>query len=46
MATVGAYSMVATLLWGLKTQKPATDAEFIFDSVQAAWESVRYRAEP
>jgi hypothetical protein len=41
----GCAPAIATLLWGLKTEKSATDAEFIFDSVQAAWESVRYRAE-
>jgi hypothetical protein len=40
----GCAPAIATLLWGLTTSKPATDAEFIFDTVQAAWEAVRHRA--
>jgi len=34
---------IATLLWGIDTQESATDAEFIFESVQAAWEFVKHR---
>jgi hypothetical protein len=34
---------IATLLWGVNTTKEATEAEFIFDNVVAAWEAVRHR---
>ena len=40
----GCARAIATLMWGVNTQKGATEAEFIFDSVDAAWESVRHRA--
>lgn len=34
---------IATLLWGINTTKEATEADFIFDNVVAAWEAVRDR---
>lgn len=34
---------IATLLWGVNTTKEATEVEFIFDNVVAAWEAVRHR---
>lgn len=34
---------IATLLWGVNTTKEATEMEFIFDSVEEAWEAVRDR---
>ena len=34
---------IATLLWGGNTQRAATEAEFIFESVEQAWEAVRRR---
>jgi len=34
---------IATVMWGLDTQKQATEADFIFETVEAAWESVRHR---
>ena len=34
---------IATLLWGVSTQKAATEAGFIFESVEEAWEAVRHR---
>jgi hypothetical protein len=40
----GCARAIATLLWGVDTQKAATEADFIFDNVEAAWESVRHRA--
>jgi len=36
---------IATLMWGLETQKPSTDADFVFETVEEAWEFVRYRGE-
>jgi hypothetical protein len=40
----GCTRAIATLLWGVDTQRAATEAGFIFNSVEAAWESVRHRA--
>jgi hypothetical protein len=40
----GCARAIATLLWGVNTQKAATEAEFIFDNLEAAWEAVRYQA--
>jgi hypothetical protein len=37
----GCAAAIATLIWGLNTNRPATDADFVFDTVQKAWESVR-----
>lgn len=34
---------IATLMWGVNTMREATEAEFIFDDVKAAWEYVRDR---
>jgi hypothetical protein len=38
-----AIATLATLLWGVSTQKAATEADFIFESVEEAWEAVRHR---
>lgn len=40
----GCARAIATLMWGVNTHKSATEAEFIFDNVEAAWESVGYRS--
>ena len=34
---------IATLLWGISTQKAAAEADFIFETVEQAWEAVRHR---
>lgn len=34
---------IATLLWGTETQREATEADFIFANVEAAWQAVRHR---
>ncbi len=34
---------IATLLWGTSTQREAAEADFIFESVETAWQAVRHR---
>jgi hypothetical protein len=35
---------IATLMWGVDTKRPATEAENIFDNVEEAWQYVRKAA--
>lgn len=37
---------IATVMWGLDTQKPVTDADFVFETIAEAWDAVRYRDRP
>ncbi|MFO0926306.1 MAG: hypothetical protein U0736_04605 [Gemmataceae bacterium] len=39
----GCARAIATLMWGVSTNKKATEADFIFDDLEAAWEHVRNR---
>lgn len=41
----GCERAIATLLWGPDTTQRATEAEFIFDNIESAWEAVRYRGQ-
>lgn len=39
----GCGPAIATLMWGLNTNRNATEADGIFDCLEAAWEAVRHR---